>query len=202
MSHYNNPVPYVKDNVTSPITATDTTTSSISSTSSSIGLTPPAVTHVVVLAQDIGWNGMTRPSSTSGSRSGGGGSSSTPQNTHLSLSSHPQQQHQQKQFGRVLLTGKSGHSTTIKSPSSHKNKSVFIGESHLTGASTEVKRSADESQYQMEPPDPPISMASSSSRNTGPYFESNRTVVHMTARAGQTVLFDCTVVLLQGRTVS
>lgn len=43
---------------------------------------------------------------------------------------------------------------------------------------------------------------SSSSRVIGPYFESNRTSTSVTARAGQMVLFDCAVVLLQGRTVS
>ncbi|CAG7820255.1 unnamed protein product [Allacma fusca] len=42
----------------------------------------------------------------------------------------------------------------------------------------------------------------SSSRIVGPYFETNRTTVTIAARAGQTVLLDCSVALLQGRTVS
>lgn len=53
----------------------------------------------------------------------------------------------------------------------------------------------------VEPP-VPLAAVASSSRVTGPYFESNRTTIHMTARAGQTVLLDCAVILLQGRTVS
>ncbi|CAL8106312.1 unnamed protein product [Orchesella dallaii] len=50
---------------------------------------------------------------------------------------------------------------------------------------------------------PPISIAYST-RVTGPYFESesNRTMIHITARAGRTVMMDCAVILLQGRTVS
>ena len=41
----------------------------------------------------------------------------------------------------------------------------------------------------------------SSSRIIGPYFESNRTTVYVTARAGEKVMFNCDVALLQGRTV-
>lgn len=45
---------------------------------------------------------------------------------------------------------------------------------------------------------------SSSSRIVGPYFETNQTSHNISARSGQTVMFDCEVVLLQGsgRTVS
>jgi len=41
----------------------------------------------------------------------------------------------------------------------------------------------------------------SASRIVGPYFESNRTSISVSARAGATVMFDCPVALLQGRTV-
>lgn len=56
--------------------------------------------------------------------------------------------------------------------------------------------------------EPPVSLAvsssssSSSSRNSGPYFESNKTTISVSAREGQTVMLDCAVALLQGRTVS
>lgn len=49
-------------------------------------------------------------------------------------------------------------------------------------------------------PSEPLQLPSSS-RVIGPYFESNRTSITVSARAGQTVMFDCAVVLLQGRTV-
>ena len=41
----------------------------------------------------------------------------------------------------------------------------------------------------------------SSTRIIGPYFESNSTIVYVTARAGEKVMFNCDVALLQGRTV-
>lgn len=46
----------------------------------------------------------------------------------------------------------------------------------------------------------PLSLPSAS-RNVGPYFESNKTSISVSARAGTTVMFDCPVALLQGRTV-
>lgn len=54
--------------------------------------------------------------------------------------------------------------------------------------------------------EPPVSLAvssssSSSAKNQGPYFESNKTTINVSAREGQTVLLDCTVILLQGRMV-
>jgi hypothetical protein len=178
----------IKDNVTSTSSATSTTTLSSSTASAAV-------------SQEMAWSRMTNPT-TSGTH-------------HLS----PSLSSSRLPAARILLTGNrmmgdssgGGHSTTIKSLSSSSSSSrassfapYFRVESQNTRETiTEVKRSADEFEFQMEPPDPPVSLASSSSsRVTGPYFESNKTIVHLTARAGQTVLFDCTVVLLQGRTVS
>ncbi len=49
--------------------------------------------------------------------------------------------------------------------------------------------------------EPPLPLASST-RVTGPYFDSNKTTLHISAKAGQNVILDCAVILLQGRTVS
>lgn len=49
--------------------------------------------------------------------------------------------------------------------------------------------------------EPPLPLASST-RVTGPYFDSNKTTLHISTKAGQNVILDCAVILLQGRTVS
>lgn len=103
-----------------------------------------------------------------------------------------------------LLHGSSGSSSGSGKSIESSNNNFLRDRKSFSSRETiiEVKRSADEFEFQLESPNPPpMSLASSSTRITGPYFESNKTTVHLTARAGQTVLLDCAVILLQGRTV-
>lgn len=48
---------------------------------------------------------------------------------------------------------------------------------------------------------PPVPLAITN-RVTGPYFESNQNTLHVSAKAGDSVVLECIVIMLQGRTVS